>query len=327
MFETDNLTRRVFQKELADHELVFIEGPLTTESVSQAQGAEIIAVFINSVISPEVIASLHGVQLIITLSTGYDHINVPAAKTAGIKVATIPGYGAQAVAEHTFAILLSLSRKIFEAYHQVREEGDFDIAGLQGFDLAGKTLGVVGTGRIGMNVIRIAKGFGMNVLACDPLPKPGVDISYVALPQLFQESDIITLHAPRTSETKYLLDDTAFSSMKDGVYIVNTARGELIETAALLKHLQSGKVAGAALDVLENEHELKEEAELISDGKKINNLKALLQNHVLIDLPNVIITPHIAFHSKEADQERVHTACTTIQSFISGEKISEVLPR
>ncbi|MEK7589005.1 MAG: NAD(P)-dependent oxidoreductase [Patescibacteria group bacterium] len=327
-FEADNQTKEIFSASFTGHDVVYVDGPLNEDSVSHAEDAEVITIFVSSAVTLSVIKRLAKARLIVTLSTGYDHIDVAAAAAQGIAVASVPGYGSQAVAEHTFALLLSLSRRVFDAYHQIREEGDFSIERLQGFDLAGKTLGIIGTGRIGKKVAQIANGFDMKIIAFDPKPDTSLSerfgVAYVGLPELFKAADIISVHVPLMPETRHLINDKAFALMKHGVCVVNTARGEIIDTAALLSGLKSGKVAGAALDVLEGERELHEEAELITGQKKINDLKSILRDHILIDLPNVIITPHIAFHSREADLERISTGAEIIRAFIEGKSIQTV---
>ncbi|MDP3947555.1 MAG: NAD(P)-dependent oxidoreductase [bacterium] len=327
-FEADNQTKEIFSASFTGHDVAYVDEPLNEDSVSHAEDAEVITVFVNSSVTAPVIKRLAKARLIVTLSTGYDHIDVVAAAAQGISIASVPGYGSQAVAEHTFALLLSLSRRVFDAYHQIREEGNFSIERLQGFDLAGKTLGIIGTGRIGKKVAQIANGFGMKIIAFDPKPDASLrerfGVTYIDLPELFKAADIVTVHVPLIPETLHLINDRAFALMKHGVCIVNTARGEVIDTAALLSGLKSGKVAGAALDVLEGERELREEAELITGQKKINDLKSIIRGHILIDLSNVIVTPHIAFHSREADMERISTGAEIVRAFADGKSIQTI---
>ena len=211
------------------------------------------------------------------------------------------------------------------ANQELRVEEDFSIFPYRGFDLFGKTFGVIGTGRIGKNAIEIAKGFGMNVVAYDLHPDMSFaeekGFKYLTLDEVLSVADVITLHAPYTKENHHLLNKQKFGLMKKGMYIINTARGELIETDALVSALGDGTVAGAGLDVLEGERALKEEIEIVSDPAKrdsIKDYKTLFENHVLIDLPNVVVTPHIAFYSKEAESEIIKTTISNISGYIAG---------
>jgi D-lactate dehydrogenase len=327
-FEIPREFQRILTNELDGHEVTCHTYKLTIDNISEAQGAQILVVFIDSLITKEIIDSLQDLELIVTQSTGYDHIDFAYANQKGIVVTNVPNYGSNSVAEFTFALLLTLSRRIFDAYHQIREDGDFDKWKLQGFDLSGKTIGILGTGRIGRKVVKIANGFDMNVIAYEPSPNEEFarenEVSYLEFDEVMAQSDIITLHVPYTKETHHILNKEAFHKMKEGVVIINTARGELIDTDALIDALHRGKVSGVGLDVLESERELREEARLVNENKKIDNMKTLLQDHVLIDNPRVIITPHIAFHAREANEERIKTAVQNIIKFVQGEPINVV---
>jgi D-lactate dehydrogenase len=319
------------QAGLAGFEVVFIDKVLNEDpSTGSGQGgdAEIVSVFVGSTVNKSVLDKLPNVKCIVTRSTGYDHIDLSACLERGIKVLNVPSYGARAVAEHTFAILLTISRRTFEAYKQVREEGDFRVEKLEGFDLFGKVLGIVGTGKIGKNVARIAQGFGMNILLSDKFPddKFASEVGgfYVPMDELLAKSDIITLHCPYTKENHHIIGEKEFHNMKKGVVLVNTARGELIDTQALLVALENKTVAHVGLDVLESERDLKDEANLVRGGKEINNLRNLLLDHELVDDERAFITPHIAFHSREADRERLTTAIESIKKFSTGVLMNEV---
>jgi D-lactate dehydrogenase len=280
-------------------------------------------------VTAEVIARLPKLQLIATRSTGYDHIDVLAAKARNITVSTVPAYGVHTVSEFAFALLLTLSRNILPANERVVEDGSFSSEGLTGFDLAGKTLGVLGTGRIGKNLIRIAKGFSMNVIAydvhedtaaCDEL-----GYTYVPLEKLWAESDIISLHLPESVETNGLINKDAISKMKRGVVIINTARGTLVDTEALVWGLEEKIIAAAGLDVLAEERYVADEVRLLSEGApSADSLKTLALNHYLIDHPRVLITPHMAFNTKEALLRILDTTVDTIESFTRGEKKNTV---
>lgn len=282
--------------------------------------AQIISVFIYSNLDASCLSQLPSLRMIATRSTGYDHIDTAFCRERNIVVSNVPSYGANTVAEHTFALLLSLSRNIYQARERTLRS-DFSFHGLQGFDLMGKVLGVIGTGQIGQHVIRIAKGFEMQVLAYDfhqdEAMSERLGFEYVGLDALLARSDVITLHCPLTAETHHLIGTQAFQKMKKGVYLINTARGGLIDTAALLQALDAGIVMGAGLDVLEEEEAIREERELLSgrfDGPK---LQAVLRNHVLTQHERVIITPHIAFNSREAVERILQTTLDNIAAYLT----------
>ncbi len=281
--------------------------------------AAILSVFIYSDLDAALLKHLPKLEMIATRSTGTDHIDTAFCREHGITVCNVPSYGANTVAEHAFALILSLSRKIYPARARTLH-GDFSFQGLQGFDLMGKTLGVIGTGQIGRHVIRIAKGFQMRVLACDARPDPSVaellGYVYTDLNTLLMQSDIVSLHCPLTDESRYLIGDAAFKVMKKGVLLINTARGGLIDTEALLSALESGKVSGAGLDVLEEEEAVREERELLSRQFNEEKLRAVVRNHVLLKRDDVIITPHIAFNSREAVARILRTTMDNITGFL-----------
>ncbi|MFA6000384.1 MAG: hydroxyacid dehydrogenase [Candidatus Paceibacterota bacterium] len=329
LFEVAKAEQDFFIKSLAGHEVVCYEEKLENENINLAKDAEAISVFVNSVIDQKIVDALPNLKFISTRSTGFDHIDVKYCGTKNILVSNVPAYGSYTVAEFAFGLILNLSRKIVLANTKIREGNDFSIKSLCGFDLVGKNIGVIGTGKIGKNVIKIAKGFGMNVLAYDLYPDATFaqehGYEYKSLEEVLALSDVITLHAPYTKENHHLINKEKFSLMKRGVYIVNTARGELIDTDALVWALGEGIVAGAGLDVLEGERELKEEIEILSSPEKANlvkNYKTLLEDRALIEMPNVIVTPHVAFYSKEAEGEIVKTTIENIQAFISNKPIN-----
>lgn len=324
-FEVASKDQGAFKGLFSDYEVKFFEEKLDLNKIEEFKDSEIISIFINSVINKEVIDLLPALKFITTRSTGFDHIDLKYCESKGIKVSNVPAYGSKTVAEFAFALIISLSRKVFPAVGRLKEEGNFSINGLRGFDLAGKNIGVIGTGKIGKNVIKIAKGFGMNVCAYDLYPDNSFAAEngfiYKTLQEVISESDILTLHTPYTKENHHLINREKISSMKKGVYIVNTARGELIDTNALIWGLNEGIIAGAGLDVLEGERELKEEVEILSSiekSERVKDYKTLLEDKVLIDMPNVIVTPHIAFYSQEAEEEIKHTTLENIKSFLNG---------
>jgi D-lactate dehydrogenase len=324
-FEVPKTEQPVFEELFAGVDITIYEEKLNENNVDKAKDADVVSVFINSILDKNIIDVLPNLKFIATRSTGFDHLDCEYAKTKGIQVSNVPAYGSHTVAEFAFGLLLNLSRKIFDADRQMKEEGDFSIFPLQGFDLNGKTLGVVGTGKIGKNSIKIAKGFGMNVVAYDLYPDLNFakenGFVYKSLEEVLALSDVLTLHAPYTKENHHLINKENVAKMKKGIYLINTARGELVDTDALIWGLKEGIIAGAGLDVMEGERELKEEMEILSSEEKsgrVQDYKTLLEDRVLIEMPNVIITPHIAFYSKEAQMDIIKTTVENIKGFITG---------
>lgn len=327
VFDADKETREIIGSALSSEQVVFFDGSVTPELLKENADAEVVSIFVPSEFKKEQIDPLSNLKCISTRSTGVDHIDTAYAAQKGITVCNVPKYGQRTVAEFTFALMLTLSRRIYDAFFQVRDKGDFKTKELEGFDLFGKTLGVIGTGNIGRTVVEIAKGFGMNVLMYDRAPKQelvGGSAKYVSFDELLAQSDIVTLHVPYTKENHYLLNKDAFAKMKRGAFVINTARGELIDTGALLDALKTGQVAGAGLDVLEEERILKDEIQLVKGIESIHELKVLIQDHALIDMPRVIITPHIAFYSREAYHEILRTTADNIVNFVAGAPSNEV---
>ncbi|MEM5828265.1 MAG: NAD(P)-dependent oxidoreductase [Candidatus Aenigmatarchaeota archaeon] len=331
-FEVSDEDIRFFSENLKNYELEFYREPLSEENSNLIENSDIVSIFIHSRINSKVLKNAKKLKYIVTRSTGYDHIDLNVCKEKGIFVSNVPSYGIESVAEHTFALLLCISRKIIESFERTRK-GDFSLENLRGFELKGKTLGIIGAGKIGRRVAEIAKAFGMRVIAFDIYPNyeeaRRIGYEYVDLDYLLRNSDIISLHANLTKENYHLLNEEAFQKMKDGVIIINTARGALIDTKALIKYLKSGKVKYAALDVLEGEKEILEEAELLIKNKlEKESLESLLANHILIEMEdkdkNVIITPHNAFNTYEAIEEIRKTTLQNILSFISGNPINLV---
>ena len=273
------------------------------ENASLAGDADIVSVFIYSKLDSKILGSLRKAKAIVTRSTGFDHIDLKECKRRKIGVYNVPNYGQNTVAEHTFALILSLSRRINKAYEKTIR-GNFSLDGLEGFDLRGKTIGIVGMGSIGKHVAKIADGFEMKILAFDLHKEPELEkemnLKYVSLNELLKNSDIVSLHCPYSKETHHLINKRNISLMKKEAILINTARGAIVETDALVKALASKKLGGAGLDVLEEEGFIKEEAELLSSNFPKKKLENLLENHLLLTFENVIITPHIAFYSEEA---------------------------
>ncbi len=279
-----------------------------------------ISVFVRCRITGALLDRMPRLRLIASRSTGTDHIDIAAARERGVAVCNVPEYGANTVAEHTFGLILALSRKIFLARERVGR-GDFRLQGLQGFDLRDKTLGVVGAGSIGLHVVRIARALSMEVLAYDvkesALLAEILGFRYVPLEELWASADVISLHAPLVAATHHMVNRESLAKMKRGVLIVNTARGELIDTEALVEALDSGQVGGAGLDVFEGEQAVNEESILLREGREppreLRPLRSLLERD------NVIITPHMAFYSQEALRRIMDTTIENILAFERGE--------
>ncbi len=309
-------------------EFLFVNEAIDRANFKKDADVEIISTFRTKVTS-ETLSYFPNLKFIATRSTGYDHIDLKAVEKLGIVVSNVPSYGDETVAEYTFGLILVLARKIADAYDRLREQGKFSIKGLRGFELNGKSLGVIGTGRIGKNVIRIANGFEMKVVAYDLYPDKAyakkMGFKYVSLEKLLSVSDIVTLHVPLTEKTKHLINEKALQLMKSTAYLINTARGGCVDTKALVKALQNKVIAGAALDVLEEEGALQDELGFLSKiDTKGEALSTLLANHVFIDLPNVIVTPHNAFNTKEALQRILDGTIENIVAFVQKKPINVV---
>ena len=320
-FEIKNWEKSYFKKKLKGHVLKFFAETLNLENVNEIKDFDVVSVFVYSKVDAQIIAALPNLKLVATRSTGFDHIDLEACKENKIIVSNVPSYGENTVAEHTFALILSLSRNIYKAYTRSLRY-DFTIEGLKGFDLKDKTLGVVGAGRIGLHVIRIAKGFGMNVLAYDVnqnnLLSEVLGFEYVSLEELLSKSDVITLHVPYNKFTHHLINKDRVKLMKKGAILINTARGAVVDTEALIEALNKGILAGAGLDVLEGEELIKEEKQLLYDQKKLEVLSNLVKGHILLSKENVVFTPHIAFYSQEALERILEITVQNILTFSSG---------
>lgn len=319
-FEMEQWEREYVRPKLPNHELFFY----TKDSQIPEKNIQILSNFIGYPVTNETLDQFPSLKYITTRSTGYDHIDLAACQKRGIVVSNVPTYGENTVAEFAFALILALSRKLYPAIKRVREQGLFATDGLQGFDLRGKTIGVVGAGHIGLHVIRMAKGFEMQVLAYDPFPKPELatqyGFSYASLDDLLAKSDIITLHVPYMSATHHLINTEKFKLFKPGSLLINTSRGGLIDTQGLIEALRNGIIAGAGLDVLEEEGFVKEEAHLLYHGHpKEEELKTVLADHELMQMDNVLITPHNAFNSREALERILDTTVDNIENFAKGQ--------
>lgn len=295
----------------------------TTQEIdlSAWREVEILSLFVHCQLTAPMLEQLPHLRMVAARSTGFDQIDLEAADARGITVSNVPSYGENTVAEHTFALILSLSRQIHKAYQRTIA-GDFSLAGLEGFDLNGKTLGVVGAGSIGLHVIRIAKGFGMKVIAYDVKPNKLIaevlGFEYCSLNDLLSNSDIITLHAPYMPATHHMINSDSIKLIKRGALLINTARGGLVDTAALLAALDEGILSGAGLDVLEGEELMDEEDRLVNADDTGETLRLLLRRHILLRRPDVVISPHMAFFSKEALERILDTTIENILAFEAG---------
>lgn len=321
-FEVEAWERGVFEQLGDEHEVHLTEHALKQEEASEYADTEVLCPFIYSQLGAATLEQLPRLRLIATRSTGVDHIDREYCERNGIVVCNVPTYGESTVAEHVFALLLTISHNTFHAIDRTRK-GDFSLQGLRGFDLAGKTMGVIGTGTIGQHVIRIARGFEMNVIAYDVRPREEMaaelGFTYRPLDQLLADADVITLHVPGTEETRHMLGPEQFAKMKENVVLINTARGCLIDVQALMQAFADGKVRGAGLDVLPDEPAVREEAELLHSAfRKRHDLETLLANHVLLRLRNAYITPHSAFCTEEAVRRISEVTVENIESFTRG---------
>ena len=296
------------------HELLYFEPRLTPSTAPLAAVFRAICAFVNDQLNAEVLQTLRrgGTELIALRSAGFNHVDLRAADELGQTVVRVPAYSPHAVAEHALALILALNRKIFRAYNRVRE-GNFSLEGLLGFDLCGKTVGVIGTGKIGMIFIRIVNSLGCRVLAFDPFPNEETEklAEYVPLLQLYKESDIVSLHCPLTPETHQLINDSALEQMKDGVMLINTSRGRIIDTRAVIDGLKSGKVGYLGLDVYEEEEDL----------FFVDLSNRVIQDDLftrLLTFPNVLITGHQGFFTSEALTNITETTLANITAYETG---------
>lgn len=320
-FEVKEWEKPLIQKRFPDN-LQFTEETVTSENIKIYKDANVISTFIGSKLDKDILSKLPNLKMIATRSTGYDHVDLKYCQEHNIVVCNVPSYGENTVAEHAMALLLSLAKRIPESMDRVRR-GSFLPDGLTGIDLKGRIMGVVGTGHIGANLIQMANGFKMKVIAYDPFPKPELEtqlnFTYVEFDYLLRKSDVISIHVPYNDKTHHLINKTNVTSLKDGVILINTARGGIIETDALYDGLKTGKIAGAGLDVVEQELFVKEELELLHTDKHSDvDFKVALENHIMTYFPNVIITPHNAFNSKEALMRIIHTTIENIECFVTG---------
>ena len=291
-------------------EIKYYEPNLNRDTVTLANGFDAVCVFVNDTVDAEVVEKLYhmGVKAIALRCAGFNNVDIKACE-GKLRVFRVPAYSPHAVAEHAMALLLTVNRHTNKAYIRTRDF-NFSLAGLTGFDLQGKTAGVVGTGKIGRIFADICKGFGMHILAYDKYPAPDSGLTYAELPELLRQADVISLHCPLTDETRHMIDAGAIASMKPGAVLINTSRGALVDTEALIEGLRSRKVGAACLDVYE------EEADLFYEDRS----ESIIEDDTLvrlISMPNVIVTSHQAFLTKEALN---HIAAATVENLLKFER-------
>lgn len=318
----DDITFLTRANAAAGHALTFHDTRLSAATVPLAAGAEAVAVFVNDVLDAEVIAALagHGVKLVALRCAGFNNVDLAACAAHGLTVARVPAYSPYAVAEHTVALILALNRKTHRAWARVRE-GNFELDGLLGFDMHGKTVGIVGTGQIGTVLAGIVSGFGCRVIAHDLYPNDAcraLGVDYMPLPALLAASDIVTLQCPLTPKTHHLIDDAAIARMKPGAMLINTSRGAVIDTRAVIRGLKSGHVGALGIDVYE------EEAQLFFED--LSN--RIIPDDVfarLLTFPNVLVTGHQGFFTAEALGAIAETTLGNVTAFArSGQPLHPV---
>lgn len=317
--EMENWEMDYIKDNLKGHTLLFFKEMLKDIDVKKLRDVEILSLFVFSKLDKNALDKLPKLKMIATMSTGFDHIDLMECVKRKITLCNVPFYGENTVAEHTFALILALSRKIYPSIRKTKK-GLFNQDELRGFDLKGKTLGLIGTGHISYHVAKIANGFEMNLLGYDIFQNQEIKkmgLKYVSLNELLKNSDIVSLHLPLNDKTKHIINNKNIKLMKKNALIINTARGGLIETNALGKALVTQKIAGAGLDVLENEQRIVHEDELLkAHFEKSRDIQTLFENQILTKLDNVVITPHNAFNSQEALQRIIDTTLDNIKLFV-----------
>ena len=314
-FSTKSYDREFFDRYVSTHEIIYFEAQLDKQTVNLATGCNAVCVFVNDKLNEVVITELKklNVQLIVLRCAGFNNVNLDAAKFCGISVARVPAYSPHAVAEHAVALILTLNRKTHKAYNRIRE-GNFSLERLTGFDLYGKTVGVIGTGKIGQAFCNIMLGFGCKVLAFDLIvhqPTAAKGVEYLPLMDILQQSDIISLHCPLNEQTKQVINEHSLSLMKDGVMLINTSRGGLIDTKEVVKALKSGRIGYLGLDVYEQEEKL-----FFNDLSENVIQDDLIMR--LLSFPNVLITSHQGFFTEEALTQIAQTTLQNLDDFAAG---------
>lgn len=300
----------------------------TLNEKNLVKNTEILGTFVDSKIDKKVMAGMPKLKLIVTLSTGFDHIDLKEAKKRKIPVCTVPAYGEDTVAQFALTLMLALCRKLFYSVKLVKE-GTYDYHGLRGTDLKGKTVGLIGTGRIGFHLIKMLDGFGVNIIAYDAFPRKELQKEYnfkyvPTLNKLLSSSDFISIHVPLLPSTHHMINKKTIKKVRKGAYIINTSRGGIIEPEALVWGLKNGHIAGAGLDVLEDEEMIKDPGKLLYSEGKDCLIKNSLMNNIIIDHPNTIVTPHNAFNSDGAIHRIYDTTFANIEAFIKGKVQNDV---
>ena len=308
--------------EYSEWQASFVEDAADELPPAEKAAVQVLSCFIRSRMDASLLDACPNLRLISTRSTGFDHVDVSECRARGITVCNVPRYGENTVAEHTFGLILALSRNLYEAVDRVKR-GNLSIDRLRGFDLYGKTLGVIGAGSIGLHVIRIGRAMSMRVLAHDVQPQPlladVLGFEYVELDALLRESDVLSIHVPLLESTYHLLDAEKLRLMKPSAILVNTARGAIVDSKALLTALNEGKLAGAALDVLEGEEVITEDRVLLlEEPVSLEKLRLAVEAYQLMHHPRVIVTPHIGFYSGEALERILFTTVQNIRAFLAG---------
>lgn len=321
VYNTKDYEKPLFHSMAKPHELTLLNEALSLSTVDRAKGFDVVSCFVTDCLNREIIHKLadYGIKLICLRSAGFDHVDLLAAQSAGMTVTHVPKYSPEAIAEFTVALILVLNRKILQSYlHGL--ENNFSLDGLVGFNLYKKTVGVIGTGNIGTAFARIMNGFGCRLLAFDPEPNDlcrSLNVEYVSFDDLLQEADIISLHCPLNEQTKHLMNEKTYGKVKKNAMLINTGRGALCDTQALIQALETGQLAYAGLDVYEKEHDL-----FFKDHSK-----DVIQDELFLklrSLPNVLITPHQAFLTQEAIENIVKTTMDNITAFEKGHPINQI---
>jgi D-lactate dehydrogenase len=321
-FSTKSYDRQFFDHYVSTHEIIYFEARLNKQTATLATGCNAVCVFVNDKLSRNTIIELKkiGIQLIALRSAGFNNVDLAAAKENNIVVVRVPAYSPYAVAEHAVALMLTLNRKTHKAYNRVRE-GNFSLERLTGFDLHGKTIGVIGTGKIGQIFCEIMLGFGCKVLAFDLVahqPTVAKGVEYLPLVDIFEQADIISLHCPLNEQTKHIINEQTIGMMKEGVMILNTSRGALIDTTAVINGLKSGRIGYLGLDVYEQEEKLffNDLSENIIQDDDIMRL---------LSFPNVLITSHQGFFTEEALTQIAQVTLENIDAFEAGKTLKNIV--
>lgn len=325
-FEINEEEKKIIKKEFKNHTLFFYEKTIQEVDLKLLKNIDIISVFIHSKLNKKVLENLNNLKLILTRSTGFNHIDLDYCSKNKIIVGNVPSYGENTVAEHTFALILNLARKVHLSYLRTTHD-NFSIEGLRGFDLKGKNIGVLGVGHIGLNVIKISKGFGMNVKAFDihqnNILSEVLNFEYTTIEKILKNCDIISLHLPLNDKTKHIINSKTLKLIKKSAIIINTSRGELIDTPALYTALKNNEIGGAGLDVIEGEELIAHEDELLNNKLYLKNAKQILLNKQPFSLNNVIFTPHNAFNSQEAINRILETTIKNLSLYLKTKKIED----